>query len=105
MFAYERPMDDTLVLMAGVPAGWIDAGGIGIAGLNTAYGPLTYSFKIVGSKRVLEIAAMRLPPGGIAISWPEKPGGTQTITSGAARWTGDELRVAKLPFSVEFQQQ
>jgi len=105
MFAYERPMDDTLVLMAGVPASWIDAGGIGIAGLNTAYGPLTYSFKIVGSKRVLEIAAMRLPPGGIAISWPEKPGGTQTITSGAARWTGDELRVAKLPFRVEFQQQ
>ncbi|HEY6641237.1 discoidin domain-containing protein [Povalibacter sp.] len=102
MFAYERPVDETLLLMGGVPKEWFGRKSFGVRGLRTAYGPLSYSFKVDGRTSVLEIEKTGMPAGGIAVSWPERPKGTQTITSGSARWNGDELRVSSLPFRIEF---
>jgi hypothetical protein len=104
MFAYERPADETLVLMAGVPARWLQKDGFAVKNLRTPYGPLSYSFTIKGKTRVLEIAEMKMPAGGVAVSWPEKPQGTQTIRAGNARWLDKELRIGKLPFIIEFTQ-
>ena len=104
MFAYERPADETLVLMAGVPGRWLQKDGFAVKNLRTPYGPLSYSFTIKGKTRVLEIAEMKMPAGGVAVSLPEKPQGTQTIRAGSARWLDKELRVGKLPFIVEFAQ-
>jgi len=102
MFAYERPVDETLLLMAGVPEEWFDKHGFGIRNLQTPYGALSYTYSIEGKKRVLAIEKMGLPPGGIAIRWPKRPTGSQTITAGTARWIGDELRVGAVPFRIEF---
>lgn len=104
MFAYERPMDETLVLLAGIPQAWIEEGAVGIAGLRTPYGELSYSYRPDDAGHVLEIDRLALPPGGIAVSWPEKPSGSQSITAGAARWFGDELRVSRVPFRIEFSE-
>lgn len=104
MFAYERPADDTLVLMAGVPKTWIEKDGFAVRDLRTPYGLLSYSFKVEGRVRVLEIEKMLLPLGGIAVSWPERPPGGQTIKAGTARWFGEELRVGSLPFRIEFSE-
>ncbi|HKE95007.1 MAG TPA: hypothetical protein VKB34_11915, partial [Povalibacter sp.] len=104
VFAYERPSDETLVLMAGVPARWIEKQGFAVSGLRTPYGSLSYSFKADGGTRTLTIADMKLPVGGVAIAWPVHPTGTQTITQGAARWIGDELRVSALPFRAEWKE-
>ena len=103
MFAFERPADETLVLMGGVPAEWLNKDGFAVKNLRTPYGPLSYSYRLEGAKRILEIGELKLPPGGIAISWPEPPAReTQVIAKGSARWIGTELRVGKLPFRVEF---
>lgn len=104
MFAYERPADDTLVLMGGVPERWIEKDGFAVKNLRTPYGLLSYSLKVEGKKRTFDIGEMTLPVGGIAISWPEKPVGAQSIHAGNARWTGNELRVGKLPFRIEFSE-
>jgi hypothetical protein len=104
MFAYERPVDETLVLLAGIPQQWIAEGTIGVTGLRTPYGELTYSYRHEGNGHVFELGRITLPPGGIAISWPKRPRGDQSITAGAARWFGDELRVSRVPFRIEFSE-
>lgn len=105
MFAYERPADETLVLMAGVPQRWTEQDGFAVNNLRTPYGKLSYSLKIDGQRRVLEIGELKkLPPGGVAVSWPQRPTGTQTITTGTARWFDNELRVVKLPLRIEFRE-
>lgn len=104
MFAYERAADETLVLMAGVPQRWTEKDGFAVKNLRTPYGLLSYSLRIEGKKKVFEIGALTLPVGGIAISWPEKPRGVQSIQTGNARWIDKELRVGKLPFRIEFDE-
>lgn len=104
MFAYERPADDTIVLMAGLPEAWVKEEGFAVRNLRTPYGPLSYSVKIEKNRRILEIAALeKMPVGGIAIAWPEAehPKG-QDIQIGQARWLGGEFRVNQLPFRVVF---
>ncbi len=39
MFAFERPADETLVLMAGVPQAWTERDGFAVKNLRTPYGP------------------------------------------------------------------
>lgn len=105
MFAYERPADETLVLMAGVPQRWTEKEGFAVKNLRTPYGQLSYSLKIDGQRRVLEIGELKkLPPGGVSVSWPKRPGGAQTITAGTARWFDNELRVVQLPLRIEFRE-
>lgn len=105
MFAYERPADETLVLMAGVPQRWTEQEGFSVKDLRTPYGNLSYSLEIDGQKRVLTIGELKkLPPGGISVSWPQRPGGTQSITAGTARWFDNELRVVRLPLRIEFRE-
>ena len=90
--------------MAGVPAGWIEKDGFAVRNLRTPYGLLTYSLDVRGDVRVLEIQNLtRLPAGGIAVSWPKRPEGKTSIREGTARWLGDELRVSKVPFRIEFR--
>lgn len=106
LFAYERPADETLVLMAGLPPQWIRKEGFAVRRLRTPYGELNYSLKVEGEKRTLEIAALDRPPvGGVSVAWPEgEKMGRQTIETGSARWVGTELRIGKLPFKVTFTQ-
>jgi F5/8 type C domain-containing protein len=103
MFAYERPADETLVLMAGVPASWTKKDGFAVRNLRTPFGPLSYSLSIEGGQRVLNVESIKMPVGGVVIAWPEddKPA-QQSMKRGSARWIGPELRVMQLPFTINF---
>jgi hypothetical protein len=72
MLAYERDADSSLVIAAGVPDAWArDSSGVGVRGLSTPYGPLSYTLRTRGD--VLEArveAGLRVPPGGIVIAPP-----------------------------------
>ena len=71
LLAYERERDGALVLAAGVPAEWLDAGPVGVDGLGTAHGPLTYLLKRASDGTLeLRIApGLRPPPGGLWLAW------------------------------------
>jgi len=106
MFAFERPADETLVLMAGVPQAWTEQEGFSVKNLRTPFGPLTYSLRVEDDQVVLDVAEIKMPTGGVSIAWPE--GGQpahQAIQQGQARWIGTELRITQLPFTIVFQRQ
>jgi F5/8 type C domain len=101
MFAFERPADETLVLMAGVPAKWTREEGLAVRNLRTPFGPLSYSLRIEGDERVLDVSPLeKMPVGGVAIAWPGKRPEQQSIQRGSARWLGSELRITELPFTI-----
>jgi hypothetical protein len=104
MFAYERPADETLVLMAGVPESWTKKEGFEVRNLRTPYGPLSYSLKIDDDQATLHIEPLKqMPVGGIAVSWPgEAPPKNHSIKKGFARWLGTDLRISELPFTIVF---
>jgi hypothetical protein len=104
MFAYERPADETLVLMAGVPEAWTKKEGFEVRNLRTPFGPLSYSLKIENDVGTLHIEPLKqMPVGGIAISWPgDAPPKNHSIQKGFGRWLGTDLRVNELPFTIVF---
>ncbi|MGI8840149.1 MAG: hypothetical protein ACR2F8_05115 [Caulobacteraceae bacterium] len=75
MFAFERARDHALVLDAGLPAAWLEGGGVGVRGLRTPYGPLTWSARARRGALILRVSGAR-PPGGFVFPWPfaDKPG-------------------------------
>ena len=73
MFAYERVLDDSLVLAEGLPYGWIsEAKEVGISGFPTYYGNLSYSIIKEGpaKMRIYVSGDLMPPPGGIIIKPP-----------------------------------
>jgi hypothetical protein len=103
MLAFERPADETLVLMAGVPEEWTKREGFAVKNLRTPFGPLSYSLKVDDKQRVLDVGAIEMPAGGISIAWPEgKQPQRQSILRGSGRWVGTELRINALPFTIVF---
>lgn len=79
MFAYER--EGALVLGAGLPLGWFEGAGVGVAGLRTPYGALSWSARSRNGKLTLSVSGAR-PPGGYEFAWPFAG------TPGAARVNG-----------------
>ena len=103
MFAYARERDDSLVLAAGVPADWLEGEGVGIAGLRTASGTLTYRLRRDGEGLLLEVddTGLRLPAGGLVLPWPLAGApGEVMVAAGEAGLEGTELRVRALPVRV-----
>jgi F5/8 type C domain len=103
MFAFERPADETLVLMAGVPKAWTEQEGFAVKNLRTPFGPLSYSLRVEDEQVVLDVAEIKMPTGGLAVAWPEgdQPA-HQSIQRGQARWVGTEMRITQLPFTIVF---
>ncbi len=105
MFAYEREIDDAIVLAAGVPATWLAGKGVAVAGLRTAHGRLQYS--LVRSDRQLTLKVgdgLRLPAGGLVLPWPyEGAPGQASVNGEPVPWSGNELRIMALPAKVEIE--
>jgi hypothetical protein len=104
MFAFERPADETLVLMAGVPEAWTKKEGFAVRNLRTPFGQLSYSLKVENEQSVLDIEAIRqMPVGGIVVAWPaDEAPRKHSIQRGFGRWLGTELRINELPFTIVF---
>ena len=101
LFAYERDTDQALVLAAGVPASWLDDGGITIGDLRTPYGKLGYTLKRTGDRISLRIEAGACPPDGFVFAWPLAGApGTARIDGKRAEWQDGELRIRAAPAEV-----
>jgi hypothetical protein len=93
MFAYERESDHALVLGAGLPPGWFTGRpGVGVAGLRTPYGVLTWSARMLGGELVVRVAGAH-PPGGYVFPWPFRaaPG---HIKGRAAAWDHGSIHMS-----------
>jgi hypothetical protein len=105
MFAYNRDVDQSLVLAAGVPVRWFEGQGIAVKGLRTPQGQLDYRLQRSDKQLVLEVAAGVLPPaGGLVLPWPY-PGepGAATINGEPVEWIGGELHVHQVPAKIEIE--
>ncbi len=102
LLAYERESDQSLVIAAGVPAGWRDEG-VAVDRLATPYGPLSYRLKSAAGEVRLDLAdsGLRLPPGGLVLPWPGDAAlPAATIDGRPAVWAGRELRIRRLPAAL-----
>lgn len=95
LLVYERDRDHALVLAAGILTAWLAGDGVGVEGVRTAYGPLTYRLKQEGAGYVLTLGPEVSPPGGFVIQWPtgETPPARVRIDGRAASWAGQELMI------------
>ena len=101
-FAYERNVDQTLVLAAGIPPAWLEGDGIRLSGLHTPFGRLSYSMRKAKDRLLLHVDnTIRLPPGGIVVAWPgpRAPGPTR-LNGKPIAWHDGELHIGKLPADV-----
>ncbi len=100
LFAFERPLDQALVLAAGVPNDWVAGRGIGIRNLRTPYGNLTYGLRRDERRLLLKIAGGLTPPrGGLIYRWPYATApGHASVNGRTSIWeNGNELRIHVLP--------
>ncbi|MDI1253228.1 discoidin domain-containing protein [Thermomonas sp.] len=105
MFAYSRERDDALVIAAGIPAEWMQAGGVAVEGLRTPQGRLDYTLqKVDGVLRLAVPVGLRLPKGGLVLSLPEPwasghvRGGARVIERAIEH---GEVRINQLPAKID----
>jgi len=106
LFAYRRELDETLVVAAGIPAEWLQNGGVAVEGLATAYGTLRYSLRAeAGVVRYRLGAGLRVPAGGLLLAGPRPPGRARATLCGRPVELGaqEELRVRSLPCEVAIE--
>ncbi len=105
MFAYQREVDDAIVLAAGVPTAWLSGKGIAVDGLHSAHGTVKYRLLRSDRQLLLDVPqGLQLPAGGIVLPWPyEGAPGAASINGEPAQWEGNELRISSLPAKVEIE--
>jgi hypothetical protein len=106
MFAYEREMDSSIVIGAGVPEKWVrEKAGTGIRGLSTHYGRLSYSMQAAGDEIEVRIEpGTRIPPGGLVVRSPaDKAPKAAAVNGASARIENGEVVVRSLPATVRFR--
>jgi hypothetical protein len=104
MLAYERAADRSLVLAAGVPASWLDAGAVAVTGLPTYYGKLDLQLHRDGaSTLVVSVGGdLAVPPGGIVLRPPLAGGLVSVEVNGRAVTTldADGVTIRECPARV-----
>ena len=95
LLVYERDRDHALVLAAGAPTAWLEGEGVGVTGVRTAYGPLTYNLRQMRDGWLLTLDGQVKPSGGFVIQWPagETPPARVRIDGRTAAWEGSELSI------------
>jgi hypothetical protein len=93
LLAWERESSGSLVLAAGIPAAWREAGDIGVTGLSTAWGRLDY--RLVRRPGGWTLHIDRRPdrlPGELRLAWPGTgPLPRANVESQPLTWQGREL--------------
>jgi len=104
LFAYERAADHALVVGAGIPDHWLNAGEVAVTGLPTCYGTLDLRLSRTpdGGLALLLDGDLRLPPGGIRFAPPLGEGSYQVSIDGLAADAPEqhEVLVSALPARV-----
>lgn len=103
LLAYEQESSGSLVIAAGVPARWRDAGEVGVAGLSTAWGRLDYRLlrRDGGWTLHLDRRPDRLP-GLVRLAWPgAEPLPRARAAGQALAWQGRELPLPADVLTVE----
>lgn len=99
-----REEDDRLVLLAGVPEGWVTQGrGMRLERMPTHFGTVDLSAKADAGRLTLAIGGSAQPPAGIHVTWP-LAGRPAAVTVDGQPWTDyDELgcRLPAGPHRVE----
>ncbi len=93
MFAYEREADGAIVLGAGVPAQWLQGQGVGVSGLATSVGRISYSMQVLPWGLNIQMRAPRPPVGGWRFRWPgpSRPPAQVRVNGRLVAWQGQEL--------------
>lgn len=101
MFAYERQSDQSLVLAAGIPAGWFEGAGFAAKNLRTPYGSLSLSVKRRGTDLLVSLEGDARPPGGFLLPspWRQFPNARRLDGSPLA-WQNGELHIRDLPAEI-----
>ncbi len=103
LLAYEQESSGSLVIAAGVPARWREAGEVGVAGLSTAWGRLDYRLlrRAGGWTLHLDRRPDRLP-GLVRLAWPgTEPLPRARAAGQALAWQGRELPLPADVLTVE----
>ena len=108
LFAYEHEGERSLVLAAGIPMAWFDAGGLTLQDLRTPYGPLSWSGRRVANngRTVVEIDVQPLrtqPPGGIELRGPWPRTSRVWIDGVASAGAADAIRLSRSPAHVRIE--
>ncbi|RKT44742.1 discoidin domain-containing protein [Thiocapsa rosea] len=95
LFVYEREVDGSLVVCAGIPLDWLDEGPVSVIGLPTWYGLLDLHLgRGAGDAIELSLAGLdRIPPGGIRFAPPLDLASRSITVNGAPT---DEVTAAEL---------
>ncbi len=97
LFVYERESDQSLVIAAGVPSGWLSGSGVTVQRVRTPYGQLSYRLSENKSGEVtLQIdAGVDVPPGGLRWVWPKTA--LKSASNDSVKRVGEEWVVTQLP--------
>lgn len=106
LFAYEQSKDQ-LVLAAGLPRSWVEApGGVGIEGLHTPFGPLSYGLEAPdpGETRMRIEAGLKAPSAGIVVDPPlPHPAREIAVNGKSIPSTDGPLVIRELPARIVFR--
>ena len=81
LFAYDR--GGALILAAGLPLDWMTSDeGVGVSGLYTPYGRLSYHLRREGEGMVLTFDGEARPPNGYVLEWPTDATPPRATTDG-----------------------
>lgn len=102
VFAWERERDGALVVAGGVPAEWLEDGGVRVRGLGTRWGPVGYRLWRDGDRVRLSLdAGLTVPPGGIVLQPPlAGPPAVVTEDGRAVGLTAGEIVIHEVPAEV-----
>jgi hypothetical protein len=107
MFVYERgsttDRTNELVLAAGLPAEWLEEGGVAIGGLPTPYGKLSYTLVRKGDTVVMEIDdGLEIPAAGLVLDPPLAAGVAESAVNGKTMKyvSGENVVIRGLPVRV-----
>jgi hypothetical protein len=107
MFAYEREVDSSLVVGAGIVEPWVtERPGVTVRRLPTHYGPLSFTVRHeAGGIRVSLQSGLRVPPGGIVVHSPLTRQPNQALVNGEAMPVSSSgaVVVRSLPAEVVFR--
>jgi hypothetical protein len=102
LFAYERRDDGALVVAAGIPPAWL-AGGeeVGVSGLGSPWGEISYSVRLRAGRLVARIEALEgWPPGGVVLALPLAETARVAVDGAPAEPSADGLALPALPATV-----